>query len=85
MLGKLFEWMPGFSTIKTWAIAGMAVAIPVLFALWKMSQFGRIKDKIKGIKNARDTESRTADAIIEGLQYEKESTDNLSHNRTDMH
>lgn len=85
MVSKLFGWLPGLSTIKTW-LAGLSVlSIAVLTALWKMSQAGRIKDKITGIKNARKTESRTNEAMIEGLQNEKEKLGAIDINRGDFH
>ena len=76
--------IPGLATVKTWLLGGLAIASAVLFGLWKASQLGRVKDKIKGIKRARDTEKKVNTAAIEGLQNEKDELNNIDTKRRDF-
>jgi len=71
--------VPGLSTIKTWLLAGLGVVSAILFGLWKASQAQRVVEKLKGIKQARETERKAAKALVDGLQREQEKVDDAKH------
>jgi len=81
---KMFSWIPGLSTIKTWLLGGLAIGSAVLFGLWKASQLGRVKDKVKGINRARATEKRANKSALEGLQREQDEINNIDTKRRDF-
>ncbi len=80
----MFSWIPGLSTIKSWLLGSLALGTAILFGLWKVSQLGRVKDKVKGINRARDTEKRANKAALEGLQREQDEINNTDTKRRDF-
>jgi len=59
-----------FSTIKTYAVAALAIAVGILAALWQYSRASHANDKLSGEKAAREVEKKDAKATAEGLQNE---------------
>ena len=58
--------------IKTYALAGLAILASIFYALFRSQQALRAKEKLKGQVQARKTEAKAADAMVEGLEKERE-------------
>jgi len=73
------------STIKTWALAGLALAASIAYALFRTEQAKRAKERLEAVKQARETEKKATKAMIEGLGKEEAArhadidTDNRTH------
>ena len=59
-----------FSTIKTYLLAALAVAVGVLAALWQYSRAKYANAALKGSEKARKVERKATDAMTEGLKNE---------------
>ena len=59
-----------FSTIKTYAVAALAVAVGILAALWQYQKAKFAKATLRGSEKAREVEKKDAKATMEGLENE---------------
>ena len=59
-----------FSTIKTYLVAALAVAVGVLAALWQYSRASHANDKLDGEKAAREVENNANEKMVECLNEE---------------
>jgi len=67
----MFSFIPNaFSTIKTYAVAALAVAVGILAALWQYQKAKFAKASLRGSEKARETERKATDAMTEGLKSE---------------
>lgn len=63
-----------FSTIKTYAMATLAILAAILFGLWNWEKARRQKERAKGLINQRKVERKGTDALVKGMQKENEET-----------
>jgi len=69
-----------FSKIKSYALAGLAVLVGVLAALWQFSVARHKSALLKGEKAARAVENKATDAMLNGLEAENEiKNDNITN------
>jgi len=61
------------SKLKTYALAILSVLAAVFFALFKGSQAARAKEKLDASENARETEQKATQALVDGLESEQEA------------
>lgn len=72
------------SKIKSWAIAGLAILATVAYALFRTEQARRAKEKLKGVQQARETERKAGEALVDGLKKEQEvRNEEVDTNRRD--
>ena len=70
-----------FSTIKTYAVAGLAVAVGILAALWQYQKAKFAKATLRGSEKARETERKATNAMIKGMEKENEIKNDNSTDR----
>lgn len=80
----MFSWIPGVPELKTYALVVLGVLAAFGLFMWKSSQLGRVKDKVKGIKQARATERRVNQSIIKGLQNENTKKSNRNYDNDEL-
>lgn len=66
---------PGWSQIKTWALAALGILSAVLFGLLGLNKAKHAKAKQKGIEEARKVEHAAQDEITKGSKRTQEKAD----------
>ena len=69
------------SKIKSYAVAGLAVLVGILAALWQFSVARHKSALLKGEKAARNTERKAVEIMIDGMEAENEIKKDNSTNR----
>jgi hypothetical protein len=62
-----------FSTIKTYAIAALAVISGILAALWQYQRAKFKSAQLDGVEKAREVEQKDIKATIEGMENENKA------------
>lgn len=58
--------------IKIYAIGALVFVATFFYALFRMEQVKRAKEKLNAIKSARETEQKATGALVTGLKKESE-------------
>ncbi len=72
----MLNWI---STLKYYAIALFGFLVVLFWGLLQSKKKEFAQAKLKGIKQARETEKKTNKAIVEGLQREKHNKDKRNY------
>ena len=64
-----------FAKLKAYAVAALAIVVPILGALFYREKAGREKERRQAIEGARDVERAATDAVIEGQKRQQEAAD----------